>query len=71
MNLDILYRSNWRGGDGKPFNHKDGKRVGGVFEWIEHKGIKLRGHKYPINYKAIKWVKIVPDLIFKDCGVAV
>ena len=59
MLLNILYRSNWRGGDGRPFNHRKGKRIQGEFEWIEHDGIVLRGYEYPINYKAIKEVKII------------
>ena len=60
MRLCISYRSNWRGGDGRPFDHRKGKEVSGEFEWIEHNGIKLRGRKYPINYKAIKKV-IMPS----------
>jgi hypothetical protein len=54
--IEILYRSNWRGGDGKPFNHRNGKKIGGVFEYFTTKGIKIRNSEYPINYKAIKQV---------------
>ncbi len=55
----INYRSNWRGGDGRPYNHRKGKDIIGEFNSIFHEGILLEGRDYPINYKAIRKVKIV------------
>ena len=54
--LNILYRSNWRGGDGRPHDHRHGKLVGGTFDQIEREGIKIREMEFPINYKALKEV---------------
>jgi len=52
--LKIHYRCNWRGGDGRPHNHKPGRFASGKFRLISHEGILLSGREFPINYKAIK-----------------
>lgn len=57
--IEVTYRSNWRGGDGRPFNHKKGKTLIGKFEYIERKGIKLSNKEFPINYKAIREVVVL------------
>jgi hypothetical protein len=59
--IEINYRCNWRGGDGRPHDHRKGKTQVGHFNMIFHDGILLREMEFPINYKAIKFVKDALD----------
>ena len=63
--IEINYRSNWRGGDGRPYNHRNGKDVSGNFAMISHEGVLLQGHEYPINYKAIRKIKYLGKDLLK------
>ncbi len=57
--IKIHYRSNWRGGDGRPHDHSSGKEVGGIFIRIFHDRICCVNNEFGISYKAIKSIEIV------------
>lgn len=56
--IDIHYRSNWRGGDGRGFDHRPGKKLSVIFFNVFNDRLCFNGNDFGISYKAIKSIKI-------------